>query len=274
MSATQRLVAGLTVLLVIVAYAVLVPAFAGVDERVTDFSAAHTAPSIHTWFGTDSAGRDLFVRVAAGLRVSLVVALVSALAATLLGSLLGIVSAVAGGRTDRVLMRCVDTVNSVPHLLLGVVIVALYRGNVWAIIISIAVTHWTQVTRIVRSEALSLRGREFVDAAITGGASRWRVTRRHLLPAVVPQAVLSGVLMVPHAIWHESTLSFLGLGLPAHQASLGTLLEDARASVLLGSWWTLVFPALALVACTFSVALVGGVVRDKSIPQRRSGAGL
>lgn len=128
-------------------------------------------------------------------------------------------------------MRVVDTINSVPHLLLGIIIVALYRGSLLTVVASIALTHWTGIARIVRAEVLSLRDRPFIDAAISGGATRARVLRRHLLPAIVPQAALSAVLILPHAVWHETALSFLGLGLPPHLASIGTSLpKAARAS--------------------------------------------
>jgi peptide/nickel transport system permease protein len=162
----------------------------------------------------------------------------------------------------------------VPHLLLGIVIVALYRGSVLAVIASIALTHWTGVARIVRAEVLSLRERPFVDAAISGGASRWRVLRRHLLPAIVPQAALSTVLLLPHAVWHETALSFLGLGLPPHLASIGNILGEGRAAVLLGSWWIVTFPALLLVASALAVAGIAAWWRDRALPRRRSELGL
>ncbi|MBB3674858.1 ABC transporter permease [Modestobacter versicolor] len=267
--ADRRLVLGLAVLAVLAAYAVLVPAVAGVDDRVTDFAAARQAPSADHPFGTDSAGRDLFVRTAAGLRVSLLIAAVCAVLSTVIGALVGALSGVAGGWADRLAMRVVDGVNAVPHLLLGIVLVALFRGSLVAVVASIALTHWTQVARVVRAEVLSLRDRPHVDAAVLGGATRWRVVHRHLLPAALPQALVAAVLLLPHAVWHESTLSFLGLGLPPHRASLGTLLEEARSSLLLGGWWTLAFPALGLVLATLAVAAVGSALRDRvALPQR------
>ncbi len=221
-------------------------------------------------FGTDSAGRDLFVRTAAGLRVSLLIAVVCAALSSVLGAVVGAVSAAAGGWADRLVMRLVDGINAVPHLLLGIVLVALFRGSLVAVIASIALTHWTQVARIVRAEVLSLRDRPHVDAAVLGGASRWRVVHRHLLPAALPQALVAAVLLLPHAVWHESTLSFLGLGLPPHQPSLGTLLAEARSSLLLGGWWTLLFPALGLVLTTLAVAAVGSGVRQRHTAPRRA----
>ena len=128
---------------------------------------------------------------------------------------MGAVAGTVGGRVDRALMRVVDTIAALPHLLLGIFIVAMLRPSLGAVIASIALTHWLSTARIVRSELLSLRSRPFIDAAISGGAGRARVLTRHLLPHVLPRLALATTLMVPHAVWHETALSFLGLGLPA-----------------------------------------------------------
>lgn len=262
----RRLLVSAVVLSAIVAYALLVPWLAGEDDRLTNFADARLAPTTDHWFGTDNAGRDLFVRVAAGLRVSLFIAAVCAVASTVLGVGIGVAAATFGGWTDRIVMRAVDGVNALPHLLLGIVIVALFRGSLPAIIASIALTHWTQVARIARSEVLGVRGREYIDAAYLAGAGRWHVMRHHLAPAAAGQALIAVVLLLPHAIWHETTLSFLGLGLPPHQPSLGTLLQEARSTLLLGGWWTLLFPSLLLVAATLAVAGIGAALRDRSNP--------
>lgn len=272
--AKGRIVIACTVLALVVAYAVLVPMVAGVNDRVTAFEAARMAPSAEHWFGTDSAGRDLFVRIAAALRVSLLVALASALLATVLGVVIGTVSGLLGGWADRIIMRVADTANALPHLLLGIVIVALFRGNVVAIVLSIGLTHWVQVARIVRSEALTLRESDYIAASVLAGARRGHVLRWHVIPAVLPQAMIAVVLLLPHAVWHESTLSFLGFGLPPHEPSLGTLLEEARTSLLLGGWWTLVFPAGLLVLTTVSIAVAGSALRHAVTPPRPSKVAL
>ncbi|WP_280217428.1 ABC transporter permease [Nocardia neocaledoniensis] len=268
--AERRLTLALAVLGAVVLYAVLVPWLGGVDDRLTDFAAARQAPSGQWWFGTDAAGRSLFPRIAAALRTSLLVAVCAAAVSTALGVLVGAVSALAGGWVDRVVMRFADTANALPHLLLGIVIVALFRGNTLAVVLSIGLTHWVQVARIVRAESLSLREREYVAAAVLAGASRRHLLVRHLLPAVAPQALIAVVLLLPHAIWHESTLSFLGFGLPPHEPSLGTLLAEARTSLLLGGWWTLVFPAGFLVLTTVAVAVAGSSLRGVLLPPKPS----
>lgn len=247
------------VLILLAVYALVVPWAAG--DRHAEFARARRPPDGEHWFGTGHSGFDLFVRTADGLRVSLLIAAVCAVVATALGVALGGAAATAGGRFDTVVMRLTDGVNALPHLLLGIVIVALYRGSVPAIIASIALTHWPQVARIVRAEILSVRGSGYVDAAYLWGASRWQVLRRHLLPAAAPQAGVALVMLLPHAIWHESTLSFLGLGLSPDRASLGTLLEISRGDVLTGAWWTLAAPTAVLVAATLAVAALGTALR-------------
>ncbi|MFZ3452947.1 ABC transporter permease [Arthrobacter sp. 7Tela_A1] len=257
-------VLGVAGLVLIAAYAVFVPMLAGTDAKLTDFSSARLPPSAAHLFGTDHAGRDLFIRLASGLRVSLLIAVVCALASMGLGMLIGAASATLGGRTDRLVMRAIDGINAVPHLLLGVVIVAMFRGSVTAIIASIALTHWTQVARIVRAEVLSLRSREYVEAAYLLGSTRGEVLRRHFLPGTLAQGVVATVMLLPHAIWHESTLSFLGLGLSPDQASLGTLLKEAQSEVMLGGWWALVFPALLLLLTTLAVAACGNGILSRT----------
>ncbi|MET8897024.1 ABC transporter permease [Streptomyces albogriseolus] len=248
----------------------VVPSLVQLDQQAVDLAAKLRPPSWAHPFGTDDVGRDLLLRCVYGLRVSLLVGVVAALTATVIGTAVGAAAGALGGWADRLVMRLVDTLSSVPHLLLGIFIVAMFRPGVWPVVISVALTHWLSTARIVRAEVLSLRSRPFVDAAVSGGASRWRVTVRHLLPGVLPQAGLAAVLMVPHAMWHESALSFLGLGLPTHTASLGTLIQGARGSLLAGQWWPTLFPGLFLILPTLAIAGLAGAWRERINPRRRS----
>ncbi|WP_256106689.1 ABC transporter permease [Streptomyces sp. ODS05-4] len=267
---TVRVTASAVIVAATVLAVLVVPPVVQLDEQAIDLALKLRPPSLAHPFGTDDVGRDLLLRCVYGLRVSLLVGLVAALVATVIGTAVGAAAAAFGGWTDRIVMRLVDTFSSVPHLLLGIFIVAMFRPGVWPVIVSVALTHWLSTARIVRSEVLSLRSRPFVDAAVSGGASRWRVTARHLLPAVLPQAGLAAVLMVPHAMWHESALSFLGLGLPTHQASLGTLVQTARGSLLAGDWWPTLFPGLFLIVPTLAIAGLAGAWRERINPRRRS----
>lgn len=268
--ARLRLVVSAVVVGVLGLAVMLVPPLVDLDQQLVDLSAARQGPSAAHPFGTDEVGRDLLVRCVYGLRVSFTVGLVAALVSTVIGTAVGAVAATFGGWTDRLLMRLVDVVASVPHLLLGIFLVAIFRPSLQAVVVSIALTHWLSTARIVRAEVLSLRERPFVDAAVAGGSSRWRVMRRHLLPNVAQQAGLAAVLIVPHAIWHETALSFLGLGLPSHLASLGNLLNDAQRGLLTGAWWQSLFPGVMLVVASLAIAGLAGAWRDRHSPTRRA----
>jgi peptide/nickel transport system permease protein len=252
------------VLALIALAAVLIPVFAG--EQGADFAAALRPPGPGNPLGTDHFGHDLLVRCAQGLQISLLIAAVCALVSTVLGVLIGTTSALVGGWLDAVVMRVVDGFNALPHLVLGIVIAAMWRGAPLAIIASIALTHWPAVARVVRAELLAVTDAGWVQTSRLAGASRWFVARHHLLPAVTGQAVVAMVMLLPHAVWHESTLSFLGVGLSPEQASLGTLLGQARGDVLTGAWWTLVVPAAALIVTALTFSAAGSMLRQRNAP--------
>ncbi|GAA2699562.1 ABC transporter permease [Nonomuraea recticatena] len=248
----------------------LVPPIFQLDQQLVDLRAAGLPPSLAHPLGTDEVGRDVLLRCVYGLRVSFLVGLVAALVSMAIGGTLGLAAGSAGGLVDRLLMRVVDGFSSLPHLLLGIFIVAMFAPSPVAVVVSVGITHWTSAARIVRSEVLSLRGRPFVEAAISGGASRSRVIYRHLLPHLVPHLLLAMVLMVPHAIWHETALSFLGLGLPPHLASLGNMINDGQRSLLAGNWWSSLAPGLFILAPTLAVSVLSQRWRDRLNPRMRS----
>jgi peptide/nickel transport system permease protein len=259
-----------TVLLGAVAACLSAPVLWPLDQSAIALDATRLAPSWAHLAGTDDLGRDVAHRTLYGLRVSLLVGAVAALVATVIGGVVGGIAGAVGGAADRVLMRIVDTVAALPHLLLGIFIVAMLRPSLGAVILSVGLTHWLSTARIVRSEILSLRTRPFIDAAISGGATRTRVLTRHLLPHVLPKLALATTLMVPHAVWHETALSFLGLGLPPHLASLGNMINDGQGSLLTGAWWASLVPGAAIVTVTLALATVVARWRDRLDPRVRA----
>ncbi|MFS8096584.1 ABC transporter permease [Lentzea alba] len=269
-SPRRRLIPSATILAMVALAVVIVPLAVDLNEQYVDLAIANQPPSAGHLFGTDELGRDVLLRCVYALRVSLTVGIVAAVISAVVGTAVGALAGSVGGWFDRVLMRLVDAVASVPHLLLGIVIVAILRPSLSAVIISIALTHWLTAARIVRSEVLSLNSRPFIDAAIVGGASRTQVLLRHLLPNVAPQILLATTLMVPHAVWHETALSFLGLGLPPHAASIGNMINDAQRSLLIGGWWMSLAPGALLIITTLAVSGVSGVWRDRLNPKRRT----
>ncbi|MEW1938462.1 ATP-binding cassette domain-containing protein [Dietzia maris] len=244
------------VLAALAAYAVLWPALAPAGWAGSNYLRARTGPSWPHLMGTDHLGHDVSVRVAEALQVSLAVAVATAVGASLIGLLVGACAAAFGGRVDAALMRLTDAAAAVPHLLATIVVVAMFRGSLTAIIIALTLTHWTTLARIVRAETQTVMASDYIAASRTAGASRSQLVRHHIAPAVAPQAGIAIVMMVPHAIWHESTLSFLGIGLAPEQASLGTLISSASAGLLEGQWWALAAPAAVLVAATAALAML------------------
>lgn len=241
-------------LALLVGYAVLTPLLAG--PQVADFGNALRGPSFGSGhlLGTDHSGYDLAVRTAEGLRISLLMAAICAVLATVIGVAVAVAAVAAGGWFDALVMRVVDAVNALPHLVIGVVIAAMWRGEPVAIVASIALTHWPSVARVVRAELLSSAQAGWVESARLAGAGRSFIARRHLLPAVSGQALVAMTVLLPHAVWHETTLSFLGVGLSPDRASLGTLLGQARGDILTGAWWTLAVPAGALIVAALACA--------------------
>ncbi|MET7402618.1 ABC transporter permease [Dactylosporangium sp. NPDC005572] len=267
---TRGAVLAASVLAAAILACLLVPLVWPLDESAVALNQINQPPSWAHPAGTDDLGRDVAHRTLYGLRVSLLVGAVAALVAALIGGAVGAIAGTVGGWTDRILMRIVDTVAALPHLLLGIFIVAMLRPSLGAVILSIGLTHWLSTARIVRAELLSLRTRPFIDAAVSGGASRWRVYTRHLLPHVLPRMALATTLMVPHAVWHETALSFLGLGLPPHLASLGNMINDGQRSLLTGAWWASLTPGAAIVVVTLAVAALAAHWRDRLDPRVRA----
>lgn len=246
---------------------------APLDAFAIDLSASLQAPSWTHLMGTDQSGRDVLALVLRGLRVSIMIAVFAATIAIVIGASVGVLAGALGGRVDALLMRVVDFVASQNHFLIALLLVVLFRpllGSTGAVLLSVGLTHWTSVARIVRGELLSLRERPFVAAAVNAGARRAWLVRRHFLPHLLPTLGTSFVLLFPHAIFHEAALSFLGVGLAPHQASLGNLLADSRQTLLIGAWWMSLFPGLLLFAATLCVGTLGDHFRDLTQPRWRS----
>lgn len=240
---------------------------------VTDFGAVLQAPSLTHPLGTDEVGRDLLALVLRGMRVSFAVSLLAAGAALLVGTAVGVVAGAIGGRVDGVLMRIVDFLSSQSHLLFGILIAVLARpvvGGAGAVLIAVALTHWMLLARLLRSEVLSIRERPFMLSAVNVGATRWQLVRRHVLPHLAPSAGLGFVLLFPHAIFHEAALSFLGVGLPPTQPSLGTLIAVGQRALFTGAWWVVLFPGLVIIIASVAVGTLGEWWRDRSQPRWRA----
>lgn len=261
------------VLLLLVIAAVTADLVRPLQETAVDLDSVLGAPSPAHPMGTDEVGRDLLTRVIHGTRVSLTIGVFAALLAAGVGGTLGLLAGTVGGKVDTAIMRFTDACASQSHFFFVLLIAVLFRpalGGAGAVMLAVGLTHWPSLARIVRGELLSLRERPFVAAAIGGGAGRRRLARRHYLPHLVPAIGLAFVLTIPHAIFHEAALSFLGVGLEPHQASLGNLLADSQQALLLGGWWVSLFPGLVLVVAAMTIGTIAEYWREHLHPRWRS----
>ncbi|WP_249041484.1 ABC transporter permease [Comamonas kerstersii] len=212
------------------------------------------------WLGTDTMGRDIWVGLVYGARVSLLIGFVSTVVSLLIGVSLGAIAGYFGGWVDAVLMRFTELFQSVPSFALAIVLVAIFEPSVGSMVTAIAVVSWPPVARLVRGEFLSLRQRDFVSAALLAGQSTPRVILTQILPNAVSPIVVMASLMVASAILLESSLSFLGLGDP-NQMSWGYMVGSAR-TVMRQAWWMAVFPGLSIVLTVLALNLVGEGLND------------
>ena len=233
-----------------------------VDGRFLGMSEAHL-------LGTDEYGRDVFTRLLYGARISLTIGLLAMGIAVTIGTLVGSVAGYLGGYVDAVVMRFVDMVISFPRLILLLTIVAVFRPSFSLIVVVLGLTLWPATARIVRGEVLSLREREFVQAAQALGYSKRRIILKHLIPNALAPVIVAATLGVGNTIVLEAGLSFLGVGLPSSTPSWGNMVADGQ-EVMLNAWWIATFPGLAIVFTVLSFNLVCDGLRDALDPRLRS----
>ncbi len=250
---------------------ILVPAFLpfGYDETDWDHIAAPPSLIARHPFGTDALGRDLLVRTLWGGRVSLAVALVATAVSLAIGVTYGAVAGYAGGRTDQLMMRAVDILYALPFMFLVILLMVLFGHNIFLIFVAIGAINWLDMARIVRGQTLSLRNREFVEAARSGGVPPARIIRRHIVPNVLGVVVVYVTLTIPHVILVESFLSFLGLGVQEPMTSWGALVSEG-AQELETSWWMIVFPSAFLALTLLCFNFLGDGLRDALDPRDRT----
>jgi peptide/nickel transport system permease protein len=264
-------VAGLVLLALVVGASVLGPIVSPYDPNAQDILNRLQPPSWKHPMGTDDLGRDSLTRVLAGGRLSLTIGALAALVAVVIGILVGSLAGLFGRWVDNVLMRLVDLALSLPDLFILILAAALLGPSFRTTVLIISLVRWMNVARLVRGSFLSLREREFVEAARAVGVSRRRLVVRHLLPNSLSPVIVAGTLAVASAIIAESTLSFLGLGLQPPSSSWGSMLRNAQAEIFTSAWMA-VFPGLMIFLTVVSINFVGDGLRDALDPtSRRAG---
>jgi oligopeptide transport system permease protein len=269
--ARKRMVVGAGCVLATIALAcVIVPLFASSDYYSPHYELLSRPPTLigGHWLGTDPLGRDLFLRIMWGCRISLAVGIAASLISVLIGVAWGAIAGYAGGFTDSSMMRTVDILYSVPFVPFVIVLTVLFGRQLWLLFVAIGAVSWLDIARIVRGQTLSLKQREFIDAARVAGVRGAAMITRHIIPNLIGIVIVYATLTIPTVILFEALLSFLGLGVQSPLASLGSLVADG-ASEMQAHPHVLLIPALFLAAIIFCFNYLGDGLRDALDPKSR-----
>lgn len=260
----------MAILILVVLFVVIGPYLAKYPFDMTDFVHMSAAPSWETghYFGTDSLGRDLYIRSLLGGRISLMVGILGAVVAVIIGTLYGAASGFLGGAVDRIMMRVLEILYSIPFMFLVILLVTFFGRNIMLIFIAIGAVSWLDMARVVRGQTLSLRNKEFIEAAEVCGVSHWHIITRHIIPNVLGIVVVYATLLVPNMILLESFLSFLGLGVQEPMTSWGALLQDGSKNMNIAIWQLLV-PGAFMFITLFCFNYIGDGLRDALDPKDR-----
>lgn len=264
---------GLTLIILMAIAAPLIGPQNPYDLAEVDILDARMAPGEQAFagytfvFGSDGAGRDVLSAILYGLRISLTVGVMSGLIAMMIGTAIGLLAAYYGGKLDAIIMRLVDLQLSFPAILVALMLVAILGKGVEKVVIALVVVQWAYYARTVRASALTERSKEYVEAVHNLGLSGNRVLFRHILPNCMSPLIVVATIQTAHAISLEATLSFLGLGLPQTEPSLGILIANGFEYMISGKYWISIFPGLALLITIFCINLVGDQLRDVLNPR-------
>lgn len=266
-SHNKMAILGIIILIIIILMATFVPMFS--QYKASDQLGVYNAPpSAEFWFGTDDLGRDIFVRIWEGARISLFIGIAAAIIDLIIGVIWGSISGLAGGRVDNIMMRIADVLTAVPYLLVVIVLLVVMQPGLVPMIIALSITGWINMARIVRGEVLSIKNQEYVLAARTLGASTGHLIIKHLVPNALGAILVTMTLTIPSAIFTESFLSYLGLGVPAPTASWGTMASEGNKAIG-NAPWRLIFPAVFISLTIFAFNAVGDGLRDALDPKLR-----
>lgn len=259
---------GLGFLIVITILAIFVPALSPYEYDMMDLTSSNLMPSLQHPMGTDKFGRDIFVRIMYGARISLSVGFASAFICLFIGIVYGGIAGYIGGKVDMVLMRIVDILYSIPTLLIVILIMLIFGSNIVSILIGLCATSWMGMARLVRAQVLTLKEQEFALAAYVLGASKMRILFKHLIINCMGPIIVNVTLMVPSAIFTEAFLSFVGIGISAPAASWGTLANEAR-TLIESNPIQIIWPVASICITMLSLNFIGDGVSDAFDPKKK-----
>lgn len=227
------------------------------EAYAVDYSAKFLPPCAGHLFGTDFMGRDMLLRCVKGLSTSIVIGVLASAVSSLIALSAGVAAAVIGGRLDSFVNWCIDLCMGMPHLVLLILISFMLGRGLKGVMVAVALTHWPELTRIVRAEVLQIRSEQYVQAAYRLGKTKLQVAKEHILPHVLPVYLIGVILLFPHAIMHEASVTFLGFGLSAEEPAIGVILSESMKHIATGKWWLALFPGIMLLAAIMLFDVVG-----------------
>lgn len=260
-----------TIVIIAVASLILVSVLLSnlfIDSSVlaSNFANVNQPPSFEHIFGTDWMGRDMFTRTLLGLGLSIAVGAFASIISTVLAIVLGALSSI-NDLADEFVAALIDLFGSIPHILLIILVSISVGGGFYGVIMGVGLTHWTSLARILRAEIKKLKTTEFIKLSEEFGKSKLWIARKHILPLVVSQIIVGVILMFPHAIMHEASVSFLGFGLPPHEPAIGIILAESMKYLSMGCWWLAFYPGLSLLFLVLLFDLIGENVHKLLDPQ-------
>lgn len=258
----------LVIIVVYVGFAVFAPVFSGYDYISQNADARNVKPGAEHWFGTDMAGRDLWVRNWVGARVSLFIGVAVIFLSTAVGIIIGGISGYFGGKVDLIVMRVIDVLYGIPTIIIAILFMIVLPRGIYTIILAMMVTWWISSARMVRGQILSLKNAEFVLAAKTLGAGSWRIILRHLIPNIIGILITQMTMNIPAAIFMEAFLSFIGIGVQAPMCSWGSLAQTATQTYQIYPY-QLIIPAFFICTTVLAFNLLGDGLRDALDPKTR-----
>lgn len=262
----NRLAMGSLVLILLLALlCAVVPIVSHYDYSVPDFANSLTSPDGTHWFGSDGLGRDLFVRCFIGGRITFEIAFAATVVVLALGVLYGSIAGFLGGAVDALMMRFVDVLYGVPFLFFSILLLTLFGQSLILSFVAVAAISWLDMARVVRGQTLSLRHKEFVEAAHVCGVGNWQIITKHIIPNLIGVVIVYAALVVPNMIVLSAVLSFFGLGVMEPMTSWGLLISDGAQNMT--SWWLLLFPALLMTSTLLAFAFVANGLRDALDPR-------
>jgi len=257
---------GIALLAIIGLFALLAPLFSSYDPIKPDWNITYLSPSCAHLFGTDALGRDMLIRIAHGTRVSFLIGILASLVSLIIGVSWGTIAGFKGGKTDGFMMRIVDILYGLPFMFFVIILIVYLGRSIYNLFIALGAIQWLTMSRIVRSEVLSVKNREYIESARALGLGNISIMVKHIIPNIIGPVLAYSFLLIPAVIIEESFLSFLGLGVQPPQASLGTLINNGAGN-LDNYWWLLFIPSAILISLLFALNFFGEGLRDALDPK-------